>query len=121
MAVNGLIGATKEEAPIPLRRIPTLQILNEQDLETLNTESINVDLLLFNAGITEPIVITRKKLTQWNKNVRNQTPVPRSRIAATHTLRATIRSMKIADFKFVAIAIGKNTPLPLSKNNPDFY
>lgn len=80
MAVNGLIGAAKEEAPIPLRRIPTLQILNEQDLETLNRESINVDLLLFNAGITEPIVITRKKLTQWNKNVRNQTPVPRSRI-----------------------------------------
>lgn len=69
-----MIGAAKEKTPIPLR-----QILNEQDLETLNTESINVDLLLFNAGITEAIVITRKKLTQWNKNVRNQTP--RSRIA----------------------------------------
>lgn len=75
MSVNGLIGAEKEGAPIPLRRIPALQILNEQDLETLKTESINVDLLLFNAGITEPMVVTRKKLTQWNKNVRNQTPV----------------------------------------------
>lgn len=81
MAVNGLIGVAKEGAPIPLRRIPALQILNEQDLETLKTESINVDLLLFNAGITEPMVVTRKKLTQWNKNVRNQTPVSRSRIA----------------------------------------
>lgn len=76
-----MIGAAKEGAPIPLRRIPALQILNEQDLETLKTESINVDLLLFNAGITEPMVVTRKKLTQWNKNVRNQTPVRRSRIA----------------------------------------
>lgn len=118
MAVNGLIDAAKEEAPIPLRRIPTLQILNEQNLETLNRESINVDLLLFNAGITEPIVITRKKLTQWNENVfRHRVTSLTHR--ATQTLRATIRCVKIADFKFVAIAIGKNMPLSLSKNNPD--